>query len=100
MAEDAVPVSRVLLTTDSAPDGWKIERILTMIQLTTRIKVTDSGLRSEECQEALDMLADSAPDEANAVIGIRVTSSTLTIEDTVYLYLTYIGTPAIIVELE
>nr|SHO06821.1 Putative uncharacterized protein [Moritella viscosa] len=46
-----------------------------------------------EYQEAMDLLARSAPSDANAIIGIKATSSTQQFSNGTFLYLTYIGTP-------
>ncbi|SHO20321.1 Putative uncharacterized protein [Moritella viscosa] len=46
-----------------------------------------------EYQEAMDLLAQSAPSGANAIIGIKVASSIQKFPNGTFLHLTYIGTP-------
>lgn len=92
-------MERYLLTIETPPAGYEISKVFTLVQYTKRINITEAGLRGEDCQDALDVLASAAPAEANAIIGIKMTSTTLATEKASYLYLTYIGTPAVIEKL-
>lgn len=90
----------LLLSTDTLPSDYVIKEMFSMIQITKSIEVSNKGvLRGflerdrNEYQEALDLLASSAPSEANAIIGINVSSSTQQFSNGTFLYLTYIGTP-------
>lgn len=51
-----------------------------------------------EYQEVIDSFADSAPDEANAILGVQIATSSQQFSNGTFLYVTYIGTPAIIEE--
>lgn len=71
-----------------------------MVQITRAIEVSHKGLirgflerNRNEYQEAINVLAASAPPEANAIIGIKATSSAQKFSNGTYLYITYIGTP-------
>lgn len=92
-------MDRYLLTIETPPAGYEITKVFTLVQYTKRIKITESGLRGDDCQDALDVLAASAPEEANAIIGIKMTSTAFDTGKASYLCLTYIGTPAIIEKL-
>ncbi len=90
----------LLLTTESLPEPCKIIEMYSMVQITKTVEVSNKGMLrgylerdKNEYQEALDLLASSAPSEANAIIGIQATSSTQQFSNGTYLYLTYIGTP-------
>lgn len=83
-----------LLTVEVAPAGYQISQVFTLIQYTKRVSMTDAGARAAECQEALNVLSQSVPEGANAVIGVRVTSTAVAAGEGIYLYLTYTGTPA------
>lgn len=91
-------MERYLLTVEAAPAGYEVREVFTLIQFTKRLKVTETGASAAECQEALDVLSAAAPDRANAVIGVQLTSTAVVVGGEVYLYLTYLGTPALIVE--
>ncbi|MDH0342159.1 hypothetical protein [Chromobacterium haemolyticum] len=92
-------MERYLLTIETPPAGYEISKVFSMVQYTKGIRISETGLREEDCQDALDVLASSVPAEANALIGIKMTSTTLATAKGAYLYLTYIGTPAIIREI-
>lgn len=90
----------LLLSTETLPENCSIKEMYPMVQLTRAIEVSSKGLirgfldrDRNEYQEALDQLASCAPPDANAIIGIKATSSTQQFKDGIYLYLTYIGTP-------
>jgi len=89
-----------LLTTESAPSGFSIEKVFGLIQFTTAMKLGRGGADAEAMQAALDMLAEAAPAEANAVIGVRLSTAAVSSDDGMVVILTYIGTPAIISEIE
>lgn len=91
-------MERHLLTVESAPAGYEVRELFTLIQFTKRLRVTEAGASAAECQEALDVLSAAAPEHANAVLGVRLTSTAVVVGGEVYLYLTYLGTPARIVE--
>ena len=92
----------MLLTTDVLPPNYEIAEMFSMVQITKTIEVSSKGLirgflerNRNEYQEALDYLAECSPAEANAIIGIKATSSTQQFNNGTFMYLTYIGTPII-----
>lgn len=90
---------KYLLTIEGAPVGHQVDRVFTLIQITKQVKM-EARKSALQMQDALDELGNAAPTEANAVIGIRVSSAAVEIEGVPYLYFTYIGTPAVISPIE
>lgn len=96
-------------TTDHLPDGVSVITLFSVIGLTTTIKLT-RGLSDifrespdSERAKALDNLAQSATgftdangNQANAIIGVRVSTTTASFEDGLYMFMTWYGTPAIV----
>ena len=65
-----------------------------------QIRVSAKGLirgilerNRNEYQEAIDALTSRAPREANAIIGLQVSTSTQQFSDGTFLYLCLCGTP-------
>jgi len=90
--------TRALLTCDAVPTHMVIEEVMTMVQFTKRLRLGEDGIDPSELQDALDRLAMAAPERANALIGVRVVTAAVAVSDTQYLYFTYTGTPAVVVE--
>jgi len=90
--------TRALLTCDAVPGHMVIDEVMTMVQFTKRLRIGDDGIDPSELEDALDRLAMAAPERANALIGVRVATAAVAIGDTQYLYFTYTGTPAVVVE--
>lgn len=95
----------LLLTTQSLPEGLVIKETFTMVLVNKAIEVSNKGIirglleRSRnEYQEALDFLATQAPQEANAIIGIQISTTTQQFPNGTFLYLTAIGTPIVYVK--
>jgi uncharacterized protein YbjQ (UPF0145 family) len=92
----------LLLTTSSLPEGFVIKEAFTMVLINKAIEVSNKGIirsllekNQNEYQEALDFLASQAPKEANAIIGIQISTSTHQFSNGTFLYLTAVGTPVI-----
>jgi regulator of nucleoside diphosphate kinase len=92
----------LLLTTESLPIGLEIKEMFSMVQITKPVEISSKGVirglleaKKNEYQEALEMLAQVAPSNANAIVGIKVTTSTQSFSNGTFLYITYIGTPVI-----
>lgn len=90
----------LLLTTDHIPGEHEITFAYSMIEITYRTQISQKGIikafldrNRNEHQEALDLLARQAPANANAIVGIKVSSATQNFGNEAFLYLTYIGTP-------
>lgn len=89
----------VLFTTTVAPKGFEITHLYPLIQCTRTFETFGpGGLASATVQACLDQFAAAAPDGANAIIGVCVTSCISPTADGALLYLTYLGTPACIVK--
>lgn len=90
----------LLLSTEVLPSNCEIKEMYSMVQITRAIEVSKKGLlrnifekNANEYQEAINQLSESAPSDANAIIGIKATSSMQQFSNGTFLYLTYIGTP-------
>lgn len=100
-------MSKVLFSTDQMPLGIEVKQIYSMIQVTGTVEISNKGLlrgifekNKNEYQEVMDRLINSAPDEANAIIGVQVSTAAQGFNNGSFLYITYIGTPAIIGDIE
>ena len=92
----------LLLTTSSLPEGFIFKEAFSMILINKTIEVSNKGIirglmekSRNEYQEALDFLVSQAPEEANAIIGIQISTSTQQFSNGTFLYLTAIGTPVV-----
>lgn len=84
----------LLLSTDILPEGFNVREVFSMVQLTMPIEVLGARDKSRnKYQEALDRLQNLAPQNANAIIGIKATTCAQQVGDTTVMFLTYIGTP-------
>lgn len=90
----------LLLTTEVLPENCVIEEMFPMVYSRATIEVSSKGLirgymerNKNETSEQLDSLASLAPSDANAIIGIKVTTTTHQFGNIVYLFNTFIGTP-------
>ena len=96
----------LLLTTDHIPGRHEITFVYSMIEVTYTIQISQKGFikalldrNRNEHQEALNLLARQAPADANAIVGIKVSTASQDFGNGVFLYLTYIGTPVIYAEI-
>jgi uncharacterized protein YbjQ (UPF0145 family) len=94
-----------LSTLDQPPPGHRIETSFGLVEITCPIQISNKGIikgllerNRNEHQEAVDQLQNSAPEGANAILGVRVTSATQQFGKDVFLYLTYIGTAVQLIE--
>ena len=92
-----------MFTTENLPENIVVKEVFGMIQITGTVEVSNKGLirglmqRSRnEYQEVIDSFIDSAPDESNAILGVQISTSSQQFNNGTFLYITYIGTPAII----
>ncbi|MBU2711102.1 hypothetical protein [Zooshikella harenae] len=92
--------NKLLLTTEELPSCYRIKHMYNMVQITRAVEISKKGLirgflerKRNEYEETLDELMLMAPENANAIIGIRVSTTTQQYAKATYLYITYIGTP-------
>ena len=92
----------LLLTTQTLPEGMIVKEAFSMILANKAIEISNKGLirgllerNRNEYNEALDFFIGLAPQEANAIIGMQVSSSTQHFSNGTFLYLTMVGTPVI-----
>ncbi len=100
-------MDRILFSTDQMPIGIEIKQIYAMIQVSGTVEISKKGLlrgifdrNKNEYQEILDRFIGHAPSEANAVIGVQISTAAQAFNNGSFLYVTYIGTPAIISQIE
>ena len=100
-------MEKMLFTTDTVPVGMEIKKMYPMTQFTGRIEISNKGLfravmdkNRNEYQEIMESFARHAPVEANAIIGVQISTSAQKLDDGTFLYVTYIGTPAVIGDIE
>ncbi|WP_201772802.1 hypothetical protein [Endozoicomonas numazuensis] len=84
----------LLSSTETLPEGCAIKEMYHMVQLTRTVEISNKDLlrkilerNKNEYKEALDALAKLAPSDANAIIGIKVSSSTQQFSNGTFLYL-------------
>jgi regulator of nucleoside diphosphate kinase len=92
----------LLLTTPTLPQGLIVKEAFSLVLINQAIEVSNKGIirgllqrKRNEYQEALDFLEAQAPKEANAIIGIQISTSTQQFSNVTFLYLTAVGTPVI-----
>jgi hypothetical protein len=84
-------------TTNQIPMPHIIEKFWRIVQYTATVEISNQGIipkRYEE-QESIDNFLNSIfiPEEANAVIGVKISTSAQDFTNRKFLYITYIGTP-------
>ena len=95
MANDIIAV-----TTDEIPIPNVIEKFWSMVEYTGIIEISNKDIfrtlfekNKNEHQTVYEGFLNHIPQEANGVIGIKVSTSTQQFTDGTFLYITYIGTP-------
>lgn len=97
----------ILTTTDRFPTGMEIKAVYGMIQVTGSIEISKKGVirqlkdrKRDYYQELLDQFAAAAHEEANAIIGVQLSTAVAAFNNGTFLMMTYTGTPALIGEVE
>jgi regulator of nucleoside diphosphate kinase len=97
-------MNKLLLTSDKLPEGMAIAEVFSMVQFTGTVEISDRGIvvglferKRTEYQDIIEQFSASAPAEANAITGVQVSTATQAFKDVTYLYITYVGTPVILV---
>lgn len=92
----------LLLTTPTLPEGLVLKEAFSLVLANYAIEVSTKGLlrglfekKRNEYEDAFALLASQAPKEANAIIGIQISTSTQQFANGTFLYLTLVGTPVI-----
>lgn len=96
-------MEKTLFTTENLPEGLVVKEVFGMIQITGTVEVSNKSLirgiferKRNEYQEVIDAFVETAPKEANAILGVQISTSAQNFNNGTFLYVTYIGTPAII----
>ncbi len=96
-------MEKTLFTTDNLPEGIVVKEVFGMIQVTGSVEVSKKSMirglldrKKNEYQDVIDAFVDSAPTETNAILGVQISTSSQSFSNGIFLYVTYIGTPAII----
>lgn len=92
----------LILTTPTLPEGLNMEQAFSMILVNKTIEVSHKGAirgllerKRNEYDEAMEFFQSQAPTEANAIIGVQVSTSTQAFSNGTFLYMTIVGTPII-----
>ena len=95
----------LLTTTETLAEGLVVAKVFSLVIANYSIKISQQGLLEKLTQpapgdlgDAFDMLRRSAPDEANAIIGIKTSTATAAFANGVFLYVTLTGTPVVYVD--
>lgn len=96
-----------LSTLTVPPAGMEVAADYGLVFRMHAIEISDKGLiRSiaerdrNPYQEALDIFAAGAPTQANAIMGMQVTSSTQQMKEATYIYYTFTGTAVKLQDIE
>lgn len=96
---------KLLITGDILPSTMSVAEVFSMVQFTGTVEISERGTvvglferkRTNE-QDIIDQFAASAPSEANAIVGVQVSTATHRFGELSYLYITYVGTPVLLVQ--
>ncbi len=95
--------NKLLFTTERIPDGFVVKKMFGLVQITGTVEVSKKGgtrgvleRDKNEYQDILNNFKASAPGEANAILGVQVSTAAQSFNNGTFLFVTYIGTPAII----
>ncbi|MBT1451808.1 hypothetical protein KJ365_13025 [Glaciecola sp. XM2] len=96
-------MSKLILTTQQPPESMAVVEVFDMVQFTGTVEISERAVvvglyerKRTEYQDIVDAFSASAPAEANAILGVQVSTSTQAFKDVTYLYITYIGTPVVL----
>ena len=92
-------MSKPIISTGELPVGMEINEIYPMVQATGSFEFRP-GRNTEELmlEKIKEELINKSPEEANAIIGVKVTTTANNYPGGSTIFATYIGTPAIIIE--
>lgn len=97
----------LLLTTPVLPEGLVIKEAFSMILVNKTVELSNKGFirgfmerNRNEYEEAIAFFKSQAPSNANAIIGVQVSTSTQNFSNGTFLYMTIVGTPIIYREVE
>lgn len=97
----------ILLTTTQLPEGKVIKTAYSLIYAQRAIKISTKGIfeaiatrGKNEYDEALSHFSSLAPNEANAIVGVQISTSTQQFSDGTFLYLSIVGTPVYCEDIE
>ena len=95
----------LLLSTEKLPEDIRVHNVFQMIQFTGQVELSKKGLikgfldrNRNEYQEVLDNFIALAPKEANAIIGIKIETCIGQFSNGAYIFITYYGTPAKLIQ--
>ena len=98
-----------LYTLNELPESVEIVSLFDLVSASGVVRVPNTSIKSEETfddsdsqQKILNSLIEKAPHGANAIIGIKLSSAIDGVGNGIshkhYLFHTYIGTPAVIID--
>lgn len=92
----------LVITTPELPAelGATIEYVYSMVTTTTPVQISQKpllqaifGTKTSSWQQAWDNFVGSAPNDANAIIGVSVSTAVGSFGNGTFLYVTMAGTP-------
>lgn len=90
----------LVVTTDTLPIAHEIERVFSAVSCIGRVEVSNKGLvrglmerNRNEQQEVYDQFVATVPEQANAVVGLQISTAASEFGGSVFLLVTYVGTP-------
>lgn len=96
-----------LFTTEVLPENFIIREMFPMIEVHGNILISKQSLldkvfsrNKNGAQELLKTFASAAPEGANAIIGVRTSTTTAMFSNGAYLMVTHSGTPAVLEKFE
>ncbi|MDO6525424.1 hypothetical protein Q4519_06975 [Motilimonas sp. 1_MG-2023] len=96
-------MEKTLFTTENLPENCVVKETFRMIQVTGTVEVSSKNIirgilerKKNEYQEVIDSFIACAPSETNAILGVQISTTAQQFSNGTFLYITYIGTPAII----
>jgi hypothetical protein len=89
----------LVISTDTMPPGVELVESLGLMEVTAPIQISAKKLAQalfqknrNEHQDVFDQFVNSAPDGANIIYGVKVSTATAVFNEGTFLFLTYIGT--------
>ncbi|WP_410499698.1 hypothetical protein [Chitinibacter sp. S2-10] len=93
----------LMVTTDNLPEGCVIQTMYPLVWAYQSVQISEKsilqsvvgafGKKEPGVQGAFDALASLVPPEANAIVGVKVTTSSQAFGNGTFLYVTVTGTP-------
>ncbi len=98
-------MKKYIFTTENLPENIIVKELFGMVQTTGIVEISKKGFirgliegKKNEYQKVINAFVNNCPNEANAILGVQISTSSQQFNNGTFIYVTYIGTPAIIEE--